>query len=129
MTYNNNIKTFDDVTQHVELEEDLLVTDKSSGQAYMTESIKVGSSDTERKKWKSKGFKPRKGGNKTNLSGNKHMHGKQPRKQSRNMNCFNYGKPGHVARDYIEPKVIYEQIHFHNAFVSSCMMLTETVPF
>ena len=37
----------------------------------MTESIKVGSSGTGRKKWKEKGFKPRKGGNKTNLSGNK----------------------------------------------------------
>ena len=45
------------------------------------------------------------------------------------MNCFNCGKPGHFDRDCIEPKVIYDQIHFHNAFVSSCLMLTETVPY
>ena len=45
------------------------------------------------------------------------------------MNCFNYGKPGHFAHDCTEPKVIYNQIHFHNAFVSSCLMLIETVPY
>ena len=45
------------------------------------------------------------------------------------MNCFNCGKLDHFARDCIEPKVIYDQIHFHNAFVSSCLMLTKTVPF
>ena len=45
------------------------------------------------------------------------------------MNRFNYGKSGHFARDCIEPKVIYDQIHFHNEFVSSCLMLTETVPY
>ena len=45
------------------------------------------------------------------------------------MNCFNYGKPSHFARDCIEPKVIYDQIHFHSAFVSSCLVLTETVSY
>ena len=45
------------------------------------------------------------------------------------MNCFNYGKPDHFARDCTEPKVIYDQIQFHNAFVSSFIMLTETVPY
>ena len=129
LTNNDNIKTFDDVARHVGLEEDRLLTDKSSGQAYMTESNKVGSSGIGRKKWKGKCFKPRKGGNKTNLSGNKHKRGKHAGKQSRNMNCFNCGKPGHFAHDCIEPKVIYDQIHFHNAFVSSFLMLTETVSY
>ena len=92
----------------------------------MTKSIKVGSSDTRRKKWKGKGFKLRKEGNKTNLSGNKH---KRARKQSRNINCFNYGKPSHFARDCTKPIVIYDQIHFHNTFFSSCLMLTQIVPY
>ena len=45
------------------------------------------------------------------------------------MNCLNYGKLDHFARDCTKPKVIYDQIHFHNAFVSSCLMLTEIVPY
>ena len=45
------------------------------------------------------------------------------------MNCFNCGKPGHFSRDCIELKVIYDQIHFHNAFSSSFLMLTGTVPY
>ena len=129
LTHNDNVKTFDDVAQHVELEEDRLLAAKSTRQAYMTESNKVGSSGTRWKKWKGKGFKPKKGGNKTNLSGNKRKRGKCAGKQSRNMNCFNCGKLGHFAFDCIEPKIIYDQIHFHSAFVSSFLMLIETVPY
>ena len=53
----------------------------------------------------------------------------QEQKARRNMNCFNCGKPSHFAHDCIELKVIYDQINFHNAFVSSYLMLIETVPF
>ena len=45
------------------------------------------------------------------------------------MNCFNSEKPGHFAHDCIEPKVKYDQIHFFNAFVNSCLMLDEIVPY
>ena len=65
----------------------------------MTKSTKVGSFGTGRKKWKWKSFKPKKGGNKTNLSGNKLKCGKSAGKQSRNMNYFNCGKPVHFSRD------------------------------
>ena len=41
LTHNENIKTFDDVARHVELEEDRLLTDKPYGEAYMTESNKI----------------------------------------------------------------------------------------
>ena len=50
LTQNDNIKTFDDVAQHVELEEDSLLADKPVGQAYMTKSKKFGAFRTERKK-------------------------------------------------------------------------------
>ena len=46
LTHKVNIKTFDDVARHVELEEDRLLADKSSGQTYMIESNKVGSFGT-----------------------------------------------------------------------------------
>ena len=85
--------------------EDHLLTNKLIEQAYMTESKKFGASRTGRKKWKGKCFKPRKGGNKTILSENKLKHGKRVGKQNKNMNYFNYGKPGHFVFDCIEQKV------------------------
>ena len=129
LTHNDNIKTFDDVARHVELEEDRLLNDKLVRQAYMTRSKKFGASGTGQKKWKGKGFKPRKGGNKTILSTNKRKHGKRTGKHNKNMNFFNYGKLGHFARDCTKPKVKYDQINFYDVFVSSCLMLTETVYF
>ena len=61
LTHNDNIKTFDDVARLVELEEDCHLADKLVGQAYMTKSKKFRASGTGWKKWKGKGFKPRKG--------------------------------------------------------------------
>ena len=38
LTHNDNIKTFDDVVRHVELEEDHRLANKPYEEAYMTES-------------------------------------------------------------------------------------------
>ena len=43
----------------------------------MTKSNRVGSSTIGHKKWKGKCFKSKKGGNKTNISGNKRKRGKR----------------------------------------------------
>ncbi|KAK0574754.1 hypothetical protein LWI29_028537 [Acer saccharum] len=40
MTHNDNIKTFDDISRHVELEDECLKAAKASGQLYMAESSK-----------------------------------------------------------------------------------------
>ena len=45
------------------------------------------------------------------------------------MNCFNYGKSGHFAHDCTESKVLYDQTCYSNAYVNSCLMLAETVPY
>ena len=45
------------------------------------------------------------------------------------MNYFDCGKLGHFPRDCTKPNVKCDKIHFYNAFVSSCLMLTETIPF
>ena len=57
------------------------------------------------------------------------MRRRRASKKSKNMNCFNCGKPGHFARDCTESKVLYDETHYSNAYVSICLMLAETVPY
>ena len=45
------------------------------------------------------------------------------------MNCFNCGKPDHFTRDCIESNVLYDQTLYSNAYVNSCLMLAETIPY
>ena len=129
LTHNDNIKTFDDVARHVELEEDRFLADKPYGEAYMTESKKIGASGSRRNKWKGKVIKQRKREDKANYNGNQRKHGRHAGNKSKNMNCFNCGKPGHFAHDYTESKVLYDQTRYSNAYVSSCLMLAKTVPY
>ena len=49
LTHNENIKTFDDVTRHVELEKDRLLSEKPSNEAFMTESKSRGEKGSRRK--------------------------------------------------------------------------------
>ena len=45
------------------------------------------------------------------------------------MNCFNCGKLGHFAHNCTESMVLYDQTHYSNAYVSSFLMLAETVQY
>lgn len=51
MTHNENIKIFDDISRHLELEEESLEATKSSDEGFVAESSKVGASHF---KWKKK---------------------------------------------------------------------------
>ena len=86
LTNNDNIKTFDDVARHVKLEEDRLLGDKPYGEAYMTESMKIGASDSGQNKWKGKVRKQMKEGNKSNFSKNKRKRRRHSSNKSKNMN-------------------------------------------
>jgi hypothetical protein len=59
----------------------------------------------------------------TSGSGYKRKCGKRDVKKDKNMNCFNYGKPSHFARDCTEPKVMFNHNHPSNIYVSNCLML------
>ena len=45
------------------------------------------------------------------------------------MNYFNCGKLGHFAHDCTESNVLYDQTRYSNAYVSSCLMLVETISY
>ena len=124
LTYNDNIKIFDDVARHVELEEDRLLTKKMIHKAFMTES----------KSWKAQGFGCNKNkglqgkrGSEASYSGQKHK--KRTGKKNKNKNCFNCGKLGYFALDCTEPKVMFDHNSPSNIYVSSFLLLAETVSF
>ena len=95
----------------------------------MIESKKLGAFGLGQKKWKGRVIKQRKGGEKTNFSRNKRKCERYVGNKIKSMNCFNCGKPGHFARDCSESKVLYNQTHYSNAYVSSFLMLAETVSY
>ena len=70
----------------------------------MTESKKIGASDSRQKKWKGKVIKQGKGGNEANFSGNKHKRRRLAGNKIKNMNCFNCGKLGYFAHYCTESK-------------------------
>jgi hypothetical protein len=129
LTHNDNIKTFDDVARHVELEEDRLHAEKPINKAFISETKMRGAYGSKYKKGKAKGPKYGKRGIEASSSGHKRKRGKRSGKKDKNMNCFNCGKPGHFAPNCTEPKVMFNHNHPSNLYISSCLMLAESVPF
>jgi hypothetical protein len=119
LTYNDNIKIFDDVAHHVELEENRLHAEKPVNKAFISETNMCGLYDFKYKKGKSKGPKYGKKVIKASSSGYKRKRGKHDCKKNENIDCFNYGKPGHFASDCSKPNVIFNHNHPFNLYVSS----------
>jgi len=129
LTHNDNIKIFDDVAHHVELEEDRLHAEKPVNEPFIFETKMRGAYGSKYKKGKGKGLKYGKRGIKASSSGHKRKRGKCGGKKDKNMSCFNCGKPGHIAHDCTMPKVMFNHNHPFNLYTSSCIMLVESVPF
>ena len=89
LTHNNNIKTFDDVARHVELEKDRLIAEKPVQEAFMIENKSRGAQGFGHNKGKGKGPQQGKVGNETSYSGQKRTCGKYGGKKGKNNNWFN----------------------------------------
>jgi len=86
-----------------------------------------GSKHKKIKKKKGKGHKYGNKGIKASSSGHKRKHEKRGGKKSRNINCFNYGKPGHFTHNCTEPKVMFNHNHPFNLYISNCLIFVESV--
>jgi hypothetical protein len=106
LTHNNNIKTFDDVAHHVQLEEDQLHIEKLVNEAFVSETKMCGAYDSKYRKGKGKGKGPTYSKRRIEANSNryKRKRGKSGGKKDKNMNYFNCGKPDHFTRDCTEPK-------------------------
>jgi hypothetical protein len=85
--------------------------------------------DSKYKKGKGKGPKYGKRGIKASCSGHKHKRGKHGGKRGQNTNYFNCGKPDLFAHDCSKPNIMFNHTHPSNLYVSSCLMLVESIPF
>jgi hypothetical protein len=88
-----------------------------------------GAYSSKYKKGKGKSPKYDKRGIEASSCGHKCKCGKHNNKKDKNINCFNCGKPGHFARDYTEPKVMFNHSHPSNLYFSCCLMLAESIFF
>jgi hypothetical protein len=104
LTHNDNIKTFDDVARHVELEEDRLQAGKLINEAFISETKMRGAYGSKYTKGKAKGPKYANRGIEASSNGHKRKREKCYDKKDKNINCFNCGKPGHCTHNYTEPK-------------------------
>jgi len=107
LTYNDNIKIFDDVAHPVELKKGRFHAEKHVNKAFIYEIKMRRAYDSKYKKVKGKGPKYDKRGIEASNSGHKSKCEKRDSKKGKNINCFNCGKPGHFAHDYTEAKVMF----------------------
>ena len=131
MTHNESVKTFKDIQHHLELEDECLVTTKSSAQLYMADTYSRKASGFKRKKGGKIFFQNRKKSNKGKSSLGKSKRGKHAcqKKDMSKVTCYNCSKLGHFTRDCIEPKKVHtKSTNLHNMYVMASVYIIETHP-
>ena len=131
MTNNENIKIFNDIEHHLELEAEHLEGAKLSDYIYMAELRSRKASSFKRKR----GYKYNQMGKRYNLDQNKPNAKKYPRdkragkkKDKSNMKCYNCSWLGHIARECTDSqKLRPNSTLLNDVLVTSSVLLIDSL--
>ena len=128
MTQNESVKTFEDIVRHLELEVERLVASGPTEQAYVAKTSSQKKIGFKRKKRFFK--KNNKELDDTSKGRNRETRCKYKRvkKDKSKLKCYNCGKKGHFAHKCTEQKKVCPELNNSITLVSSCVMLTESIP-
>ena len=130
LTHNENIKTFDDVVRHLELETEHLEATKPISFVHMAKTSLCKASRPKRKQPNYAHGQERPNGPPPKKAKfvKRNTRGKRTKEDKSKLTCYNCGKKGHFACDSTKPKKVTLNPTSHHVFVTSHVLVANSAP-